>query len=354
MALDNPSSVDESVQAGARRIGRAIFWFTLLLTIGLMACYLWVSDRAWWSACIVVWPSFLWCLGLVPLTLCCVRLRRMRYAMILTSAICIFVIATGDWSSLVRSESQEARSRFETIRLEGGGESIGLRLVSWNIAGRRSDPSAVFATLRDLGPDICLLQEAHAISEEDAEASWPGYQWLSAGDCGVLSRFPMRRLAGDVGWSGTKHLPVELNLPGGRNILIVCVHLGMPPAVWNIAFAQHPIPYRAGHQRRVGQYAPLMQRIDHELKGLGATTAILAGDFNVCADLASLQPIRSRMSDVWQSHGTGWGATIPSRLPLARIDHCWVTPDVEPVGARVVDSCESDHRPIVVDLILAK
>lgn len=80
---------------------------------------------------------------------------------------------------------------------------------------------------------------------------------------------------------------------------------------------------------------------------IGAT--ILAGDFNVPARMPSLAPLREFLRDAWRAAGHGWGATMPEFLPLSRIDHVWVSENIEVVSVRVRRLPGSDHRAVIVD-----
>lgn len=79
---------------------------------------------------------------------------------------------------------------------------------------------------------------------------------------------------------------------------------------------------------------------------------VLAGDFNATPDAPELTALRGRLTDSWEVCGTGRGASFPSRFPLRRIDYVLASPELRPVAASVVPSAASDHRPLVVELVL--
>ena len=80
--------------------------------------------------------------------------------------------------------------------------------------------------------------------------------------------------------------------------------------------------------------------------------AILAGDFNTTGGAKALSPLRELLIDTWVVAGLGWGGTMDVHTPVARIDQVWVTPNIETVSARVHKGPVSDHRYLVVDMIL--
>jgi endonuclease/exonuclease/phosphatase family metal-dependent hydrolase len=68
--------------------------------------------------------------------------------------------------------------------------------------------------------------------------------------------------------------------------------------------------------------------------------------------MPSLGPIRQRFQDCWLRAGRGWGGTATAELPLARIDHCWVSRNIGVASASTLRTPVSDHRLLIVDLVL--
>ena len=66
--------------------------------------------------------------------------------------------------------------------------------------------------------------------------------------------------------------------------------------------------------------------------------------------MRSLDPLRTFLRDAWLTAGTGWGATIPAELPLVRIDHLWLSSQIEPIAVRAVRLTGSDHQAVVADI----
>ncbi len=79
---------------------------------------------------------------------------------------------------------------------------------------------------------------------------------------------------------------------------------------------------------------------------------LLAGDFNAEPRDSELATLGRRLDDVWPRAGQGRGATFPSRWPRRRLDQVYVSAGLRPIRARVVASKASDHRPLVVDLVV--
>jgi endonuclease/exonuclease/phosphatase family metal-dependent hydrolase len=43
-------------------------------------------------------------------------------------------------------------------------------------------------------------------------------------------------------------------------------------------------------------------------------------------------------------------ATMPEDLPLVRLDHLWLSSQIEPISVRAVRLAGSDHQAVVADI----
>jgi endonuclease/exonuclease/phosphatase family metal-dependent hydrolase len=86
---------------------------------------------------------------------------------------------------------------------------------------------------------------------------------------------------------------------------------------------------------------------------------VLLGDFNATRRYAAYKALVRRLRDVQRAPDGGKRPgrvvrTFPSRLPVLRIDHVFVSPSVEATGVFAPDTAlarvASDHLPLVVDL----
>ena len=80
---------------------------------------------------------------------------------------------------------------------------------------------------------------------------------------------------------------------------------------------------------------------------------IVFGDLNAPPDAAEIAPLFQRLRDAWPAD-SGKGYTYPADVPAKRIDYVLISPEFRVVGARVPVSDASDHRPVVVDLVLRR
>ena len=345
--VGEPAGAEVAVAAAKwpRAVAKCMYWAGIAGTVLLTAIYLLVSDRTAWGEFIAIWPPFFWTLGLAPLALLSFERWRWRRWVALPALILLFMLLTVEWRPMLR-------------RGEGAKEAAGgaprLRLATWNVSAGSGGIGAIGRELAALAPDICFLQETpdgeEAAAWTGATPHFAGWTWLDAGDCGLLSRWPLEAVATPrVGpWSAPQAAWVEPE--PGRFILLVNVRLMLPSLVLNPFSAPGREALAADHAARLAQYPALRRFIEGELGRRPGAEAILAGDFNTPGGMASLAPLRPLLSDVWRDAGRGWGATMTAEFPVARIDQVWMTEGLTAVWARVQGMAVSDHRAVAVEV----
>lgn len=317
--------------AAGVRAGGVVVAVYLLLTV----VYRLAGDVSVLGEVITIWPPFVWCVLLAPRTAMLAVRRRWRALGVAVVAMALFLGATVEWTTLSRGLVGSVTRSVDRATL---------RVVSWNVAGALPWPD-----LAAVEPDLCLLQESAAPGV--LAGRWVGFQWAEAFDPAALSRFAFRTLPTRSIGPWTPPQVLSLDLPGNRCLVVVNVRLMLPSIVVAAANLEAPSGLGRLHHERVAQFEKLAQLLDDTLRAEGCESALLCGDFNTPGDAASLAPLRRRLRDVWPEAGVGWGATMTADLPVARIDHCWVTPDIEAVRATVRRG-SSDHRMLIVDLRL--
>ena len=85
--------------------------------------------------------------------------------------------------------------------------------------------------------------------------------------------------------------------------------------------------------------------------GNSSMPTLLFGDLNAPPDAAELQPLLARLHDAWPD-SAGSGLTYPSDHPVKRIDYVLTSSTFRVRSARVPVTEASDHRPVVVDVII--
>ncbi len=214
-----------------------------------------------------------------------------------------------------------------------------LRVVSWNVRSLRDDSAGVAAFLRDLAPDVALLQEA------------PRLLGSTLVNARLARRAGLRHVAGGASAAGNLLLV-------GRRVEVVDAHAVR-------------LPKRPRLHRR-GAVLAVLSIDGHRLGVLGTHLDLEQG-----ARLDSASRLRAALSDqppviigadlndepgspTWQALSSGLvdlgrdlGPTFPQRGPRRRIDALLADPAYAVVAVSRPDPGPvTDHLPLVADLRL--
>ena len=85
--------------------------------------------------------------------------------------------------------------------------------------------------------------------------------------------------------------------------------------------------------------------------GVANVPTLVLGDLNAPPDAPELAPLLARLTDAWPA-SAGPGFTYPADKPEKRIDYVLVSPHFRVRSATVPTTEASDHRPVVVDLVV--
>ncbi len=207
-----------------------------------------------------------------------------------------------------------------------------MRVVSWNVRSLRDGAGAVASTLRELEPDVVVLQEAPRL---------------------VLWRLSRRLLAHRAG------LRVVTVRKAAGNLVLARVPVEQ---AWSRSFAKAPGLHRRGTAGAVVTLAgrPLAvvgTHLDLEPTArLRTATAVraLAPDLPLvlCADVNDLPggPAWSVLAEGLTDVGTA--ATFAAAMPTRRIDLLAASPLLH-VELRVLPTTASDHRVLVAEVAWA-
>lgn len=230
-----------------------------------------------------------------------------------------------------------------------------LRILTWNICELRGDQAALTTAIREIAPDLLLVQEA------------PRF-WLPQTRLSRFARAVDRRIL--VGGRFGRGLAIL----GTEEISRQVIRRGMQPVAQVISDANSLYPrgvaavrlsVGGGQELVVSSIHLALQednRIAHARRVLDLITAagapvVIGGDLNE----VGTGPARSMLARVARDPGddaTQW--TFPARRPQRRIDAIYVTPGVDVVEERTVTSTASvpvdrfreasDHLPVLLEL----
>ncbi len=225
-----------------------------------------------------------------------------------------------------------------------------LRVMTANAAADTADPATFAAVLAESGADVIAIQElgpsqAAAFAPE-LTALYPYralYPLLIPGK-GLLSRYPI------IDDSGPFYL--QTSLPHMRATLDV---KGIALTVI-IAHPPRPLFGSNGYFVHPNYTDDVVVLADMAVL---SAPAILLGDFNTSDQSHLYRPLpEAGLTDAFRAEGWGFGATFPAKLgpqafiPVVRIDYIWLTDGLYARKAWVGSVMDSDHRPVLAEVVL--
>ncbi|WP_308493630.1 endonuclease/exonuclease/phosphatase family protein [Microbacterium terrisoli] len=232
-----------------------------------------------------------------------------------------------------------------------------VRVMTWNTAGEATSPTAVARTAVAMDADIVTLPETTIATGEKVA--------VAMRDLGHRM-WAYHTQYGEHGWDASSttvlisprlgtYSVIESSTDRSSNTSTVPSVVAMPvDGKGPIVVAAHAVAPRAHY----------MQAWRHDLQWIADQCAtdnvIMAGDFNATVDhmagLGTDGGTLGRCHDAEDATGNGAVGTWPTSLPPlagAPIDHVMATDAWTPAGSVVLtsmDSGQSDHRPLVVQL----
>jgi len=323
-------------------VPRAAFILLLTSVAFLLLLYVAVGENYPLSEYFTVWPPLAWVTVLVPILLFTHSRSDRRLFIVGTLAVTALLLLTEEWVPLMRG--------LVPLRNQGG-ETI--EVLTWNIDSAHGGKEKVLQHCA--GADICFFQEtpdgAGTFQDTELIGEWQGARWIDAGDCGVLSKYPIIPLRSrSVGpWSDPQVLRVDL--PSSRSVILVNVRLMLPSLVL-VPFGESWRRLAEENATRKQQFLDLAAFMK-ELADQYQLPVVLAGDFNTRAGSKLLAPLRQAgLRDLWLESGRGWGRTIIANCPMARIDQIWAAEEVRSSSCWVETAPISDHRLVRAILVL--
>jgi endonuclease/exonuclease/phosphatase (EEP) superfamily protein YafD len=264
------------------------------------------------------------------------------YALLAGIVLVAALIALRHWAALLAAAASVLllgvavvpRALPRPSPAQGSTSAPQLRVLSANVLHGSVTPEHIVALVRRERVDLLSIQELtprlavllYRAGLNDLLPHWVLEPRHGARGTGLYARLPLTRLAPIA---GSVHVQARatLQLPGGRPVEVVAVHVAPP------------VPSRVAGWRDDLQALPPAN---------GAR--LLAGDFNATLDHRELRGLLDRgYRDAAAARGGGWRATWPARrrLPGVAIDHVlvdetWAIDDYD-----VLSMPASDHRAVL-------
>lgn len=229
-----------------------------------------------------------------------------------------------------------------------------LRLVTFNVNFGLDGDAETLAALAAPDGDLLVLQETTPAWEAAARralgAKWPHQAWLhapAAGGLAVLSKRPFevkRVLENPAGWFPA--LQVVAQSPLGP-VQVLVVHL-RPPVSDDGSWVKGYLSTGGARRAEVESFLPALDP---------SLPTLVAGDFNESARGDAVQfleqnGLRTALPE-FEPGAKTWRWTASGVHLSAQLDHVAYDARLEPLAAHVERAGNSDHFPVVVDLVRA-
>lgn len=259
-----------------------------------------------------------------------------------------------------------------TLLLSAGGHRaaaqfppVGLRVMSYNIQAGGGNLDSIAAVIRSSSATLVALQEVDV--HWDKRSGFADQATELAAKLGLQVRFaPIYRLPGTDSASPpreygvallsrypivafTNHAITRLSTQG-TNVAPTPMPGFLEATIdargWRVRVFNTHLDYRSNPAVRRQQVSESLAII-----GDAETPVLMLGDLNAVPTAPELQPLFARLHDGWPDR-VGAGFTYPAVKPVRRIDYVLASKHFRVIYARVLGTQASDHRPVVMDLVI--
>jgi endonuclease/exonuclease/phosphatase family metal-dependent hydrolase len=243
-----------------------------------------------------------------------------------------------------RARPAAAPTRFRILTLNAGGNARVPAVREVERTVERLDPDVV--ALQELTPEtLAHLRRSLASRYAYSHGWWPTI---------VFSRLPIR--AGSIlpfPALGSDAQRVEIEV-AGRTVVLFNVHFTRPGYELEGPFAWLRLVRDYDPTRRDSDAAVVQTQV-----GRALLACVLAGDLNATEWSHPYRLISAGLVDAFREARHGWGNTYcvsllrgrwHLRIPLARIDYVFHSPELVTYQARLGPDSGSEHLPVVADL----
>jgi len=266
------------------------------------------------------------------------------------------------WSVLLFAAAATACAHFPAPE-----RGVPFRVMTYNIRSGNGDLARVAETIRGFSPDVVGLQEVDVHwAERSAFAdqarllgetlnmvvrfapiySLPGPDSTKpARQFGValLTKYPFREWKNDTLTRLSTQVPNSAPAPA-PGLLEATIDIGGTPVR---VFTTH-LDYRSDPAVRRQQVSEMLAQI-----GDSPGPTLVLGDMNAGPEAPEIEPLLKSLRDVWQAQRDP-GFTYPADKPVKRIDYVLTSTHFLVRAASVPPTEASDHRPVLVDLLLVR
>jgi endonuclease/exonuclease/phosphatase (EEP) superfamily protein YafD len=310
-------------------------WCVVLALAAIAALKIFWHDGAWPLILINAFTFYLYWPAYAVLAFGLITQRR---ALALVSAA---VVASHLY--WIAPDLQPPRS---TVSAEAAAttDARAIRIYYSNVQARNRQWDEILAEARSFDPDVIVLAEMHGwwwgelMRRRPLVADYPYGTDLdrrNAGDVVVFSRLPVQRY--------------NLLSVAGRYVLALDLALGDQMLRLFALHSPRPTP---DSRDSYYQFWDVITRVVTEDQG----PVVVIGDFNATQYSRIYRQLRDGgLRSAHEDRGRGLANTWPQKkspFPLIRIDQAFLSPEVECVSIREGDAPGSDHRSLILDLLV--
>ena len=224
---------------------------------------------------------------------------------------------------------------------------VPLRVLSYNVHGLRDDRAALSGLVRDLAPDVVVVQEAprrFRWRHRCAALADDFGMVVAAGGLPSLGNLLLTTLRVRVHDTWTLRYPLTPGRHLRGAVFARCSVRGSGFVVSGSHLATDP----AERPDQAARWKAALAEVDGPL--------IAAGDLNEGPGGGAWRTVADGLIDAAGAGGPGERATFPATVPRTRLDALFVSPDIEVGRYDVIETEQarraSDHLPVLADLVL--
>jgi endonuclease/exonuclease/phosphatase (EEP) superfamily protein YafD len=321
-----------------------------------------VGERFWGTSVVLYVPSVGFGVPLLVLVPLCLRQRR--WMTLLALGVC-----TAFWSVLLMDYhglpgTRRCGTPSNAARVTRSSAPLTVRLVTQNAHSLRT-PIGVVQQLREIEPDVVLLQEA-----DERPASWwqqqlPRLKWVQHDEflLGTTLRVEAvhlpDRILTNIGFHKPRYVRYQLERAGTR-FFVYNVHTPSPQV--SLFYLLHQIRTAAPVSPAISSLWLTTEARLQTLRALAddaaaqAVPVIVAGDTNLPQLSSAFHEVFHEFDDAFACAGRGYGYTFPAYRGGFGVDTAWLRLDrvlgrngVLFEAARTLPASDSDHKALFVE-----
>ena len=327
------------------RIVATVVWAYVGIVAAMALIYAIGPERLVWGGVLLFLPQLVLAVpGLILLPFAIWRARHLTWLLIAALVTVAVPLMGLSWGS------PEA------------ADGVPIRVMTYNVQlWQRRNVPAMLNEILAADPDVLCLQDARDARNTRLASYFQRRNVAMFGQYVFVSKFPITdATVGDISYDGETHTYLRARIDvAGTEVVIFTAHLVTPrdalsplrsPALWRLGLSE----IRQNQSQRMRQARQLLE----DSRGITGPL-VIAGDLNAPpASLVTRMLTDRGLVDAFSAAGRGYGYTFGHTLlvgrPFLRLDRILASRHLTPVRAWVGGASGSDHRPVIVDMVLTK